>query len=53
MLSCKAKGHRFDSQLGHMTGLGVQSLVRGQTRGKQSMFLSFSFSLPSPLSQNK
>ena len=50
-LSHKAKGHWFDSMLGHMPGWQVQSLVRVHTRSNQLMFLShinvsLPFSLP-------
>ena len=49
----KAKGHQFDPWSRHMPELWVQSLVGAHMRGNQSMFLSLSFSLPSPLSKNK
>ena len=35
----KAKGLWFNSQSGHMPGLGVQSPARVHARGNQSMFL--------------
>ena len=38
--SHKPKGHRFDSQSGHIPSLQVPSLVRTHTRRKRSMFLS-------------
>ena len=47
-LFCKEKGHWFDPQSGHMPGLQVWSLARERARGNRSMFLSLSFSLPSP-----
>ena len=43
--ACEPKGWWFDSQSGHMPGLWVRS--------PELMFLSLSFSLPSPLSKNK
>ena len=39
MSSSKVKGHRFDSQSGHMPGLQVQSMVRVHTGSNPSMFL--------------
>ena len=59
VLSHKAKGRWFDSQSGHMPGLWARSPFGAHTRGKRQIkFLShidvsFSFSLPSPLSKNK
>ena len=51
VLSCKPKGHQFDSWSGHMPGLWVWSLVRAHARGNQSMFLSHTdVSLPLSLS---
>ena len=44
------KSHWFDSQLGHMPGLWAKFPVGD---GETLMFLSLSFSLPSPLSKNK
>ena len=41
----------FDSQSGHLPRLRVQFLARAHTKGNQSMLLSLSFSLPSPLSK--
>ena len=38
--SCKPKDHGFNSQSGHMHGLGVWSPVGVHRRGNQSMFLS-------------
>ena len=52
MLACKAKGHQFDSYLGHMPGLQAKSLVGGtqEATGQHIsytwMFLSLSFFLP-------
>ena len=50
VLSCKPKGHKFNSHSGHIPGLQVQFL--GQSVEWEvmntSMFLSLSFSLPSP-----
>ena len=44
---CKVKGLWFDSQLGHLPSLWVQSLVRMCVRGNQLMFLShINVSLP-------
>ena len=40
VLSCKVKGHQFDSQSEHMLGLQVGSLVGVCMEGNQSMFLS-------------
>ena len=59
-LSCKAKGHQFDSWSGHMRGLAVRSPSVACMRGNRSMFIShidvsmffsLSFSLPSPPSK--
>ena len=51
--ACEPKGCWFDSQSGHMPELQARSLVEG-TRGNHTlMFLSLSFSLPSPVSKNK
>ena len=48
------KGHRFNSQSGHMPGLQGQVPSRGRPRGNHTlMFLSLSFSLPSALFKNK
>ena len=52
-LSCKPKGHQFDSQSGHMPGLQDRSLVGGVVRGNQSIFLPLSFFLPSPVFNSK
>ena len=53
-LACEPKGHRFDSQSGHKPGLQARSLVKRHMRGNHTLlFLSLSFSLPSPLSKNK
>ena len=41
VLSHKAKGCWFDSQLGHMPGLWAWSLVGMYVRGNQLMFLSY------------
>ena len=54
--SHKPKGHRFDSQSGHMPRLWVRSLVGACVRGNQLMFLShingsLPLSLPSLLSK--
>ena len=46
-LSSKLKGHQFDSQSGHMPGLPARS------PRSHSMFLSLSFSFPSPLSRDR
>ena len=40
-------------QVGHMPGLWRRAPVGGCGRGSQSVFLSLSFSLLSPLSKNK
>ena len=56
---CKAKSCQFDCRSGHMPGLWVwsQSGYIGEATNRcfslTSMFLSLSFSLPSPLSKNK
>ena len=42
---------RFDSQLGHMPGLRARSPVGGAFKATTLMFLSLSFSLPSPISK--
>ena len=53
------KRHRFNSQAGHMPGLRARYPVEGvldityQCISHALMFLSLSFSLPSPLSKNK
>ena len=47
------EGLQCDSQSGHMPGLQVRSPVRALMKGNQSMFLSLSFSLPTPLPKNK
>ena len=47
VLDCELKGHQFDSQAGHMPGLQAKFPVGGM------LFLSLSFSLPFPLSENK
>ena len=55
--SHKAEDHWFDSQSGHMPGLQARSLLGGMQEGADQcfsqtlMFLSLSFSLPSPLSK--
>ena len=51
--SCEPKSPWFDSWSGHMPGLQVQSLVRACVEGNRWVFLSLSFSLPSPLSKIK
>ena len=52
--ACKPKRHQFDSQSGHVPGLRARSPVEGCARGDHTLtFLSFSFSLLSPLSKNK
>ena len=58
-VACEPKGRWFNSQSGHMPGLQARSPVGGVWKvtdpcisGTQ-MFLSLSFSLPSPLSKNK
>ena len=54
----KARGHRFGSRSGHMPELWARSLVGEDAKATDqcfsftSMFLSLSFSLPSPLSKN-
>ena len=53
-LACEPKGRWFDSQSGHMPGLQVRFPGVGRGRGNHTlMFLSLSFSLPSPLSKIK
>ena len=49
----KVKGLQFDSWSGHMYGLQVWTLFWVCVRGNWSMFLSFSFSLLSPLIKKK
>ena len=49
----KAEGRRFNPWLGHMLGLQAWSPVGAHVRGNQLMFLSLSFSIPSPLSKSK
>ena len=55
--ACEPEGHQFNSQSGHMPGLQTTSPVGGvqettdQCISGTSMFLSLSFSFPSPLSQ--
>ena len=50
VLACEPKGCWFESQSGHMPELRATSLVWGHVRSNHTlMFLSFSFSLPSPL----
>ena len=56
VLACESKGGLFDSWSGHMPGLWARSLVGGvwevtdgQCISRTLMFLSPSFSLPSPL----
>ena len=52
-LACLWKGCRFNSQSGHMPGYGLVP-SRGHGRGNHTlMFLSLSFTLPSPLSENE
>ena len=57
--SGKLKSHWFDSWSGHMPGLLTRSPAGGVQEAADRcfpptlMFLSFSFSLPSPLSKNK
>ena len=46
-LSCKVKGHRFDSCSEHTPGLWVWSLVGARTRGNRLMFLSHTDVSPS------
>ena len=59
VLSCKVKGHWFDSQSGHVPGLWVWFPVRHIREAASwcfsftSMFLFFSFSPASPLSKIK
>ena len=53
VLACKPKGHRFDSQSGHLPGLWARCPVGGVRGTHKLMFLSLSFSLSSPLSKNK
>ena len=48
--ACGLKGRRFDSQSGHIPGLWARQHARGN---HTLMFVSLSFSLPSPLSKNK
>ena len=47
-LSHRPKGHKFNSQSGHMPRLWVQSPVRAHITGNQSMFLSLSLLSPFP-----
>ena len=50
----QTKGRWFDSLSGHMPGLQARFPSAGRARGNHTlMFLSLSFSLPSPLSKNK
>ena len=50
----QTKGYRFDSQSGHVPGLQAGVPRWGCTRGNHTlMFLSFSFSFPTPFSKNK
>ena len=57
--ACKPKGHQFDSQSGHMPGLLARSPagdmweVTDWSMSHTLMFLSLSFSLPSPLSPSQ
>ena len=59
VLAYEPKGRWFYSQSGHMPGLRARSPVEGVWEAADwcfshtSMFLSLSFSLPSPLSKNK
>ena len=49
-------GHWFDSHSGRMPGLRARSAVVAEWRARGNhtlMFLSLSFSFPSPLSENK
>ena len=52
VLSCKPKGHRFDSQWGHMPGLWARSLLGGKQEATDqcfsvtSMFLSLFLPFP-------
>ena len=48
----KPKGHRFDSQSGHLPGLQARSLIGGAWEATTHHSL-LSFCLPSPLSKNK
>ena len=50
-LSHKVKGRRFNSQSGHMPGFRVWSPVGA--KGSWELFLSLTFSFPSPLPKNK
>ena len=50
-LACKPRGHRFDSQSGHMPGLWARSPVEGAWGNHTLIFFSFSFSLPSLLNR--
>ena len=50
-LSPKLRGRGFDSQSAHMPRLPAWSPGGVQMRGNQSMFLSLSISLHSPLSK--
>ena len=53
------KGYQFNSQLGYMPGLWARPLVGGVQEttdprvSRTLMFLSLSFSLPSPLCKSK
>ena len=49
-LACESKGHRFDSQSGHMPGLWARSPVEGIQEATTHWSLPLSF--PSPLSKN-
>ena len=55
--ACEPKGHWFDSQSGHMPGLWARALFGDMWEATDwcishtLMFLSLSFSLPSPLSK--
>ena len=50
--SHKPKGHQFNSWSGHLPGLWARSPIGAHARGRQSMCLSLSFSLCSPLSKD-
>ena len=51
--STDQKHHRFSSQSGHMPGLQARSLEGPPRDNHTLMFLSLSFSLPSPFFKNK
>ena len=50
---CEAEGRWFDSRSGHMPGLRARSPVGCARKATTLMFVSLSFSFPSPLSKHK